>query len=76
MPQVTGKLTHDKYWGAVIMVVHASNFSYSCMIKGTTIEETAEAKAAYKRILHEYGHKVEAYYSDNSRFDSADFQTA
>eukprot|EP00957_Ditylum_brightwellii_P185742 14141543-Ditylum_brightwellii.AAC.1 len=46
------------------------------MIKGTTIKETVEAKAAYERILHEYGHKVEAYYGDNIRFDSAEFQTA
>eukprot|EP00957_Ditylum_brightwellii_P094592 7204765-Ditylum_brightwellii.AAC.1 len=40
IPQVTGKLTHDKYWGAVTMVNHASNFSYSHIIKGTTIKET------------------------------------
>eukprot|EP00957_Ditylum_brightwellii_P054700 4144598-Ditylum_brightwellii.AAC.1 len=50
--------------------------SYSCMIKGTTIKETVEAKTAYERILHEYGHKVEACHGDNSRFDSADIQTA
>eukprot|EP00957_Ditylum_brightwellii_P034316 2602961-Ditylum_brightwellii.AAC.1 len=44
--QVTGKLTHDTYWGAVTMVDHAFNLSYSHMIKGTIIKETVEAKAA------------------------------
>eukprot|EP00957_Ditylum_brightwellii_P189859 14453983-Ditylum_brightwellii.AAC.1 len=48
IPQVTGKLTHDKCWGAV------------------TIKETVEANAAYERILHRYGHKVEIYHRDNS----------
>eukprot|EP00957_Ditylum_brightwellii_P121667 9278257-Ditylum_brightwellii.AAC.1 len=58
------------------MVDHASNFNYSHMISGTTIKETVEAKVAYERALHNYGHKVEAYHGDNRRLDSADFQTA
>eukprot|EP00957_Ditylum_brightwellii_P011160 845498-Ditylum_brightwellii.AAC.2 len=37
------------------------------MMKGTNIKETVEAKAAYEIILHEKGHKVEAYHGDNIR---------
>eukprot|EP00957_Ditylum_brightwellii_P082189 6249513-Ditylum_brightwellii.AAC.2 len=46
------------------------------MIKGTITKETVEAKAAYERILHAFEHKVEAYHGNNSKFDSAEFQTA
>eukprot|EP00957_Ditylum_brightwellii_P116890 8916398-Ditylum_brightwellii.AAC.1 len=59
IPQVTGKLTHDNYWGSVTM--------------STTVAEIVEAKTACERILHKYDHEVEAYYGDNSRFDFEDF---
>eukprot|EP00957_Ditylum_brightwellii_P113151 8629446-Ditylum_brightwellii.AAC.1 len=56
------------------MVDHASNYSYSHMIRGTTVEETVEAKHAYERLMMPYGHRVGSYYADNSRFDSKEFQ--
>eukprot|EP00957_Ditylum_brightwellii_P032801 2486754-Ditylum_brightwellii.AAC.1 len=57
IPQVTGTLTQDRYWGAVTMVDHASNFSYSHMIKRVSNAETLSAKDAYERVMHSYGHK-------------------
>eukprot|EP00957_Ditylum_brightwellii_P020464 1542624-Ditylum_brightwellii.AAC.1 len=51
VPQVTGRFTNDKYWGAVTMVDHASNFSYSHMIKGTSNKETVLAEDAYERVI-------------------------
>eukprot|EP00957_Ditylum_brightwellii_P041570 3148488-Ditylum_brightwellii.AAC.1 len=74
IPQVTGRLTNDKHWGALIMVDHASDFSYSHMVKCTSNEEAVQAKDANERFMSAYGHRVEAYHGDNSRFDSKDFQ--
>eukprot|EP00957_Ditylum_brightwellii_P085375 6494986-Ditylum_brightwellii.AAC.1 len=73
MPQVTGKLTHERYWGTVTMVDHASSYSYSHFIMGATNEQRVAAKLAYERVLREYGHNVESYHGNNSRFDSEDF---
>eukprot|EP00957_Ditylum_brightwellii_P029909 2262918-Ditylum_brightwellii.AAC.1 len=56
------------------MVDHASNYSYSLMIRGTIVEETVEAKHAYERLMSAYRHRVGSYHADNSRFDSQEFQ--
>eukprot|EP00957_Ditylum_brightwellii_P096082 7320286-Ditylum_brightwellii.AAC.1 len=56
------------------MMDHASNFSYSHLIRGASSAETLSAKDTYERVMHSYGHKVEAYHRDNSRFDSQDFK--
>eukprot|EP00957_Ditylum_brightwellii_P064669 4908187-Ditylum_brightwellii.AAC.1 len=55
------------------MVDHASSYSYSHFITGATNEKTVVAKLAYERLMREYGHNVESYRGDNSRFDSEDF---
>eukprot|EP00957_Ditylum_brightwellii_P175164 13335951-Ditylum_brightwellii.AAC.1 len=75
VPQVTGRLTHEKLWGkGVTMVDHATSFVYPHLIRGTTAEETLAAKEAYEQVLNEYEHRVKSYHGDNSRFDSSDFQ--
>eukprot|EP00957_Ditylum_brightwellii_P164403 12516230-Ditylum_brightwellii.AAC.1 len=54
------------------MIDHASNYIYSHFITGATNEQTVAAKLTYKRVMREYGHNVESYHGDNSRFDSED----
>eukprot|EP00957_Ditylum_brightwellii_P154690 11773579-Ditylum_brightwellii.AAC.1 len=71
--QVTGTLTHERYWSATTMVDYTSSYSYSHFIMGATNEQTVAAKHAYERVMRECGHNVESYHSDNSRFDSEDF---
>eukprot|EP00957_Ditylum_brightwellii_P059169 4490277-Ditylum_brightwellii.AAC.1 len=56
------------------MVDHASNFSYSHLIRGASNAETLSAKGTYERVMQSYGHKVEAYHGDKSKFDSQDFK--
>eukprot|EP00957_Ditylum_brightwellii_P019930 1504288-Ditylum_brightwellii.AAC.1 len=56
------------------MVDHASNFSYSHLIKRASNAEILSAKGAYERVMHSYGHKVKAYHGENSRFYSKDFK--
>eukprot|EP00957_Ditylum_brightwellii_P178451 13592730-Ditylum_brightwellii.AAC.1 len=55
------------------MVDHASSYSYSHFITGATNEHTVAARLAYERVMRKYGHNVESYQSDNSRFDLEDF---
>eukprot|EP00957_Ditylum_brightwellii_P157789 12009671-Ditylum_brightwellii.AAC.1 len=55
------------------MVDHVSSYSYSYFITGATNEQTVAAKHAYEKVRMEYGHNVESYHGDNSRFHSEDF---
>eukprot|EP00957_Ditylum_brightwellii_P149313 11371725-Ditylum_brightwellii.AAC.1 len=55
------------------MVDHASSYSYSHFITRAAYEQTVAAKHLYERVMREYGHNVESYHGDNSRFDSKDF---
>eukprot|EP00957_Ditylum_brightwellii_P099262 7561059-Ditylum_brightwellii.AAC.1 len=47
----------DKGTSTVTMVDHASNFSYSHLIRGTSISETWVVKDTYEIVMHSYGHK-------------------
>eukprot|EP00957_Ditylum_brightwellii_P173882 13237832-Ditylum_brightwellii.AAC.1 len=58
------------------MMDHASKFSYSHLIKGASNAKTLSAKGAYERVMQSYGHKVEVYHGDTSRFDSQDFKAS
>ena len=71
---MTGILTHNRYWGSVNTVDQASNFSYSHLIRSTSNSEKLKAKDAYERVMGTYGHRVESYHADNSRFDSKEFK--
>eukprot|EP00957_Ditylum_brightwellii_P142826 10882492-Ditylum_brightwellii.AAC.2 len=65
-----GHTQDTRYWDAVTIVDHASNFSYSHLIKGASNVKTLSAMGAYERVMHSYGHKVDAYHWDNGRFYS------
>eukprot|EP00957_Ditylum_brightwellii_P015548 1172627-Ditylum_brightwellii.AAC.1 len=73
IPQVTGILTYDRYWGAVTMIDYYTDIVYSCLIRSTSMEETLAAKHAYERVMDQYGYRVHSYHGDNSRFDSKEF---
>eukprot|EP00957_Ditylum_brightwellii_P109155 8326706-Ditylum_brightwellii.AAC.1 len=48
IPQVTGRLTHEKFWEAVTMIDHAISFVYSHLIRWTAVEDNMAAKEAYE----------------------------
>eukprot|EP00957_Ditylum_brightwellii_P069297 5260972-Ditylum_brightwellii.AAC.1 len=66
IPQVTGILTSEWYWGSVTMVDHATDFVYSHLIKGTTVDKTLTTKHAYEHLMSQFGHRVHSYYGNNS----------
>eukprot|EP00957_Ditylum_brightwellii_P142116 10827789-Ditylum_brightwellii.AAC.1 len=51
IPQVTGILTSKRYWGSVTMVDHATDFIYSHLIRGTTVDKTLAAKHIYECLM-------------------------
>ena len=73
IPQSTGILTHERFWGAVIFVDHATDFVYGHPVKGITSQETLDAKHAYERKAKENGVVVNGYHADNLHFNSNKF---
>ena len=75
IPQVTGRLTHAWYAGAIIFSDHYLDYTYLHMITSTSTEETMIAKRAYERVAKEHGVSlVKHYRADNLRFNDTEFQ--
>ena len=74
IPQSSGILTHEKFWGSVLFVDHHSDFVFNRLIIGTTSQATLDAKQAYERIAASYGIRILSYRADNSRFNDRHFQ--
>ena len=75
MPQSTGILTHQRFWGAVIFVDHSSDFVHGHLTRGTTSQETLDAKHAYERVAMAHGVRVRSYHADNLRLNDHNFTT-
>ena len=74
IPQVSGKLTHERYWGSVLYVDHFSDYLFNHLITGTTSEQTLSSKLAYERVAQQHDVRVKAYHADNLRFNDNNFR--
>ena len=68
IPQSAGFLTKKRYTVATVFVDHFSNYSYVHFQKGTTVEETLEAKEAFERLAATHGVSIRNYHADNGTF--------
>ena len=66
--QVTGDLTHARFWSATVFVDHYSDYFYANLITGTSSEETLWAEEAYKNLESNHGYRICAYREDNWMF--------
>ena len=73
VPQMQGKLTSARIWGATTFVDHVSDYVYVHLMREITLEETLNAKRAYEKILSLAGHNVKSYRADNGRFADKGF---
>ena len=73
IPQITGRLTHERYWGSVIYVDHFSDYVYNHLITAVTSEATLLSKQAYERMAQSHDVKIRAYHADNLRFNDSNF---
>ena len=70
---MTGRLTYERYCGAIIFSDHYSDFSHTHLIKSTSTEEAVCAKSSYERIAKSYGVNIKHYHADNLRFNDKEF---
>ena len=73
IPQTSGTLTYERFWGAAIFVDHASDFIHGHLLRGISSQETLNAKHAYERVAKAHGVTVSAYHADNLRFNDNNF---
>ena len=56
--QVTGRLTYERYVGAILFTDNFSNFTFTQLIKNMPTEETLKGKIAYERVAKQFGVKI------------------
>ena len=74
IPQISGKLTHQRVNGSTIFVDHFSDHAYAYMMRDLTLDEMIAAKHGYERFLHLHGILSKAYHADNGRFADQGFR--
>lgn len=73
VPQMSGKLTRERIWGATCFVDHVSDFIYVHLMKSLTTEDTITAKRAFEKLFHHANRKVKSYRADNGRFQDKEW---
>ena len=66
--QLKGKLTNKRYRVATIFVDHFSGYKYVSLMIQLLLEETVNAKQAFKRHASESGMTILHYHADNGCF--------
>jgi hypothetical protein len=74
IPQISGKLTHQRVNGSTIFVDHFSDHVYAYLMRDLTLDETIAAKHGYEHFLHSHGIISKAYHADNGRFADQGFR--
>eukprot|EP00978_Attheya_sp_CCMP212_P006292 scaffold14257_cov69-Attheya_sp.AAC.1 len=74
VPQLSGRLTHQRIWAATIFVDHVSHFAHAHLMRSVSQEETLAAKHGWERIAATFGRAIKRYHADNGRYAEADFR--
>jgi hypothetical protein len=74
IPQISGKLTHQRVNRSNIFVDHYSDHVYVYLMRDLTLDKTITAKHGYERYLSLLGIKSKGYHADNGRFADKGFQ--
>jgi hypothetical protein len=73
IPQISGKLTHQRVNGATVFVDNFSDCVYAYLMRDLTLDETITAKHGYEHYLSLLGIKSKEYHADNSWFSDKGF---
>jgi hypothetical protein len=65
IPQISGKLTHQRVNGAMVFVDHSSDHVYAYLMRDHTLDEMIAAKHGYERYLSLLGMKSKGSHADN-----------
>jgi hypothetical protein len=74
IPQMSGFLTSQRYWGVTVFVDHFSDYIYCHLMRALTLDETLDAKRSWEILLANAGHSAKHYHADNGRFADDDFR--
>jgi hypothetical protein len=58
IPQISGKLTHQRINGSTIFVDHFSDHVYTYLMRDLTLDEMIAAKHGYECFLH--SHRIQS----------------
>ena len=58
---MSGHLTNMRIWAASVFVDHFTDYVFVHLMRDLTIDETLIAKAAFERMMHNKGHKIQSY---------------
>ena len=68
IPQMSGFLTCDRFWAAIVFVDHATSYMYTYLQRGQTLIKSIEAKSAYEQMAATFGIGVKKFHTDNGIF--------
>ena len=68
---ISGFLTFQFYQYACMFVDHYSDFIYVHLLKSQTVDESVEAKKAFKAYVESQSVDIKHYHADNGIFRSA-----
>ena len=68
IPQVTGAITHAKFWASNVFVDHYSDYFHDHLTRGISAEETLQSKEYYERLASTHGTRVFSNREDNGIF--------
>ena len=68
IPQATGDLNHDRFWGASVFVYHYSDYCYACHMGGNSARETLHTKESYESLAETHKDRICAYRAGNRIF--------
>jgi hypothetical protein len=73
IPQISGRLTHQRVNGATIFVDHCSDHVYVYLMRDLLLDETLTAKHGYERFLALHGIQSKAYHANIGQFADQGF---
>eukprot|EP00978_Attheya_sp_CCMP212_P001535 scaffold3163_cov60-Attheya_sp.AAC.5 len=74
VPQLSGRLTHERIWAATMCINHVSGFAYAHLMCAVTQVETLAAKHAWEYTAATHGRQIKGYHANNGRYAEADFR--
>ena len=68
IPQMSGFLTSQRFWGCTTFMDHVSDYVYARLIRDLSLSETLLAKETLEKLMAQIGRTIKHYHAYNSRF--------
>ena len=68
IPQMSGFLTSQRFWGCTTFVAQDSDYVYIHLMRDLSLYETLTTKEALEKLIKQAGRTVKHYQAENGRF--------